>query len=702
MISVPEKLDAADLFCGAGGMTTGAEQSGIVRPVLAVNHWQTAIFSHQNNHPDTRHICARIEDFNLRDDRLPEFDLLMAGIECVHHSNARGAAPINDQARASAWRVLDWMQRFMPRWCVFENVREFLKWGPVDEDGRKIKERECEIFDAWIAAIRSLGYRVDWKLLNAADYGAHTKRIRLFIVCRLNTTVSFHWPQQTHFQPPKESRDRLWDVPYWRPAYEIIDFSKPCPSIFNRKRPLADKTLRRIRIGLEKFVENNPTPFIVKYHGGRDPRRDGTERQYSILGPLPVIDSQPRFALASPVGIHLRGTATAWDLAEPAPTMTAGGNHFGIALPIGVNLKGKSDGYDIGEALPTQTAHAAHLGIAAPYMTANFGERPGQDPRCFGVDRPANVITPRGAGNLIVPFLYQLIGRGAGRSYPLGSSVPTIVAARNTVGLISPFLVQSQGPGWGCDRYEGVFDPFTAMPTILGRNNHAVVTPFLMPRQGFYDCQRLKRCADVYESLPTITASHSPAHLVMPFLVDPNWQENRGGRNRIHDLGKPLGTITTCNQKHLCVPYFVDVNHGDDRRTGDRSFSIQDSLGTLTSRLGKGVVFSRLTHHFGNPPRISAHDHRGTVLCEQPVTDIWPKVENPRNAMQELLDTMKRIGVYDIGFRMLDIDELKAAQGFPADYELHGNKAEQVKQIGNSVCPAVMKAICESIGEQDG
>lgn len=125
------RLKAADLFCGAGGFTTGALQAG-VDVVLAVNHWRTAIYTHESNHPETRHICARISDIDIKHDRtLPDLDMILASPECTHHSIARGGRPVCDQRRSTPWNVLDWVEAKLPRWLIVENVREFRDWGPI-------------------------------------------------------------------------------------------------------------------------------------------------------------------------------------------------------------------------------------------------------------------------------------------------------------------------------------------------------------------------------------------------------------------------------------------------------------------------------------------------------------------------------------------------------------------------------------------
>lgn len=485
-------MRAADLFCGAGGSTTGASAAG-VKVVLAVNHWRTAVYSHEANHPETRHICARIDDIDPRHDDLPRFDILMASPECTHHSIARGGMPVDDQKRATPWHVCAWAEARRPKWIVVENVREFRDWGPI-HNGRPINSRKGETFNAWLNALRSLGYTVEYQLLNAADFGAATKRIRLFVVARRGAG-SIRWPTPTH-------------AGRWRAAAEIIDWSRPCPSIFGRKRPLADKTLRRIEIGLKKFVGAAADPFIVKLRGSR-----------------------------SDVGhagdVHCSG--------DPLGTITAGGTHHAIA----------------------------------------------------------------------VPFQFKAMGRNPGATKPITEPIPTIVAARE---------------------------------------NHAIVCPYIVKHHG-------------------------------------GQRDGRDGTERQHSLLEPLPTVDTQPRFGLAAPFLANVNHGDDERSGNRVHSVEQPLRTVTTKRGESLVLPFLTEYYGNGGARTVSDPFST-FCTKPKHGL---------AMAELLDTMGQLGVVDVGFRMLDVDELAAAQGFPAGYELRGTKAEQIKQVGNAVCPDVMQAICTTI-----
>ena len=521
-------LRAVELFCGAGGTTTGAEQSGRVKVQLAVNHWPTAITTHRNNHPHVRHVCAPIDLVDPRDFIGQGLNVVMASPECIFHSNARGGKPVDDQRRATAWCVPRWAEVLRPKWLIIENVREFQDWGPLGSNHRPLASKKGEIFEAWINSLRALNYHVEWKLLNAADYGGATKRIRLFIVARLgHSKKPIPWPEITH---PKGS---------WTPAAAIIDWAIPCPSIFGRKRPLADKTLRRIEIGLRKFCGPGAEPFIVK----------------------------------------MRGTNNAVSTGDPLPTVTGGGNHEGLAMPFTVMLSHLSD-----------------------------------------------------------------------RVTPLGDPLPTITTAKG--------------------------------------GEQAIVKPFFMPRQGHYDCRRDKPSKSLNEPLPTITANHGPGQLVMPFVS--TFHNGPDGERRNSGMDEPLPTVDTQNRHAVVAPFMVDANHGEtDRSPGGRVHPIDQPIGALSTKNGKSLVLPFLTEYFANG---------GPRSVEEPLSVVTTKHRHGL-AMAQLVQTMGELGIVDVGFRMLEPHELAAAQGFPSGYEIYGTKADQVKQIGNSVHTAVARALCTSIAE---
>jgi len=232
-------IKAVDLFCGAGGTGAqdAAEEEGVKLDLTAINHWDVAIETHSQNHPEARHVCADIND--VRPERFfkrGELDWMFASPECTHHSRARGGLPMDDQRRCGARRVVDWAERIYPARIWIENVKEFLEWGPLDKHGRPISRLKGALFLNWVRDLRTLGYTVDWRIQNAANFGAPTTRERLIIqAARRGTRLV--WPEFSH-QRPSDNGELFARLPAWLNARDhVIDWSLPCPSIFTRCSP---------------------------------------------------------------------------------------------------------------------------------------------------------------------------------------------------------------------------------------------------------------------------------------------------------------------------------------------------------------------------------------------------------------------------------------------------------------------------------
>ncbi len=284
-----DTVTAVDLFCGAGGTSTGliqaAESLGKKVNLTAINHWDKAIQTHKANHAEVRHLCENLDNVTPRA-LFPQgrINLLVASPECTHHSNARGGVPCSDQSRATAWRVVDWAAAIYIDNILIENVPEFMSWGPLGADGKPMKSKRGATFQALKVALESLGYRVDHRVLNAADYGDPTCRNRLFLIARRGNK-KIRWPEPTHAEKPEPNLFGNQVNP-WVPAREIIDWTIEGQSIFHRKKPLAEKTLARIEYGLQKFGGED---FLVKFFG--------TGRAQSVDQPLGTVTTKDRFGL---------------------------------------------------------------------------------------------------------------------------------------------------------------------------------------------------------------------------------------------------------------------------------------------------------------------------------------------------------------------------------------------------------------------
>lgn len=323
-----------DLFAGGGGASTGIEQA-IGRHVdIAVNHDADAVAMHQANHPQTRHFISDVFEVDPREvcgDR--PVGLLWASPDCKHFSKAKGGKPVSKKIRSLAWVVIKWAKTVHPRVILLENVEEFQTWGPLGADGRPCPARKGTTFRRWISQLEALGYRVEWRELRACDFGAPTIRKRLFLVARRDG-LPIVWPQPSH--GPKGSGLK----PY-RTAAECIDWSIPCPSIFERERPLAEATLRRIAHGIQRYVIDATHPFIVRI--GHTGHGDSGKAEHLLVAPAVARQRDDVAAfLAKHFGGNPQPGKTAASLREPAPTVLARGGPQALVM---TNLQPETGGH---------------------------------------------------------------------------------------------------------------------------------------------------------------------------------------------------------------------------------------------------------------------------------------------------------------------------------------------------------------------
>lgn len=424
---------AVDLFCGAGGTSAGLARACTAAErsldLTAVNHWERAIETHSANHPAARHLCHGLDDVDPRKLVGRQLDLLMASPECTHHSAARGGKPCEDQSRSTAWHVVRWADALRPKYILVENVREFQTWGPLGSNKRPLKRRKGETFQAWLQAIRSLGYVVDCRLLNAADYGAATSRTRLFVIARRGRGT-IPWPEPTHAKEPVRDLFGL-DRPRWRAAREVIDWSLPCPSIFTRKRPLSQNTLRRIEAGLRRFGGAAAEPFLLVLRQNLDGR--------SLDLPVPTLTAGgEHVGLVRPFVIGQQSGAVARDTEEPLPTVAAAGA-ISLVEPFVMQMsQSGSNGSrlrDVEMPHPTITT-ADDLGLVQPFLVpTNYGERPGQAPRNHDIAEPLPTVVATGTHGVVQPFVVRYNGRSGAQSPEEPFST---LDTNDRLGLVSP------------------------------------------------------------------------------------------------------------------------------------------------------------------------------------------------------------------------------------------------------------------------
>jgi len=380
-----------DMFCGSGGESQGinwsAEKAGVKIEMFAINHWERAIETHRANFPLAEHICRDVRDIDpssLMDGR--KIALLWASPACTHFSVARGGKPMDDQSRVTPFTILDWLDKLTIDRVIIENVPEFCSWGPLDERTcRPIPEAKGDTFNAFITMIRGLGYAVDWKVLNAADYGAPTTRRRLFIqAVRTGSEKAILWPEATHTRPETGITLTRGMFP-WVPASKIIDWTLPIQIIDERSKPLVANTMKRICRGIEKYWGEYATPFLVRYNGGR---------VLPVDVPVPTITTAKggAIALVEPFIIDYYGNGTTHTLSDPLPTVTTH-DRFALVTP---------ENTSIGFRMLRPSELAAAQSFPRSYtFTGNRGEV---------VKQIGNAVCPKIAEALTTDYMRELAG----------------------------------------------------------------------------------------------------------------------------------------------------------------------------------------------------------------------------------------------------------------------------------------------------
>lgn len=493
-----------DNFAGGGGASTGIEMATGYSVDIAINHDPEAIKMHKANHPNTKHYCENVWAVDpVKACNGHPVGLAWFSPDCKHFSKAKGGKPKDKNIRGLAWVACRWAGLVRPRVIMLENVEEFKTWGPLNRGHHPIKAKQGKTFEKFVQQLNDLGYTVEFKELIAADYGAPTMRKRFFMIARCDGKPIV-WPEPTHAPADSEEVKAGLKKPYVG-AYTQIDFSRPCPSIFDTSeeikekygiravRPLAQKTMDRIARGFIKFVLNNPKPFIIQCNHG------GERRPNDIREPMPTITGKHGYGIVEPYMVQIGQTGFAKDRSK-----------------------------DVREPLTTIVSKNEHCLIEptlAPYMGTNTTNHPGGNCK-----DPIHTITTGNQQCLISPTLIQYhseTSKDGVRGQTIKDPIMTVDSS-NRYGLVASFLHKYYDGG-----YKGAGETVeNPLPTVTAWDHNSVVTANLIQMNNHCDGK------DIRQPLPTITAGDGHFGEVRAFLI------KYYGQGTGQDIKDPLDTVT--------------------------------------------------------------------------------------------------------------------------------------------------------------
>lgn len=466
-----------DNFAGGGGASTGIELATGKSVDIAINHDPEAIRMHKANHPNTKHYCEDVWQVDpIKACKGHPVGLAWFSPDCKHFSKAKGGKPKDKFIRGLAWVACRWAGLVRPRVIMLENVEEFKTWGPLNRGHHPIKAKQGKTFGKFVQQLQNLGYEVQFRELVAADYGAPTMRKRFFMIARCDG-YPIIWPEPTH--APRDSEEVKAGLlkPYVG-AYTQIDFSRPCPSIFDTAqeikekygiravRPLAPKTMERIARGLKKFVLDNPKPFVIQSnHGGKRKPND-------IRVPMPTITGRHGYGIVEPYMVQIGQTCFAKDrskdVREPLTTIVSKNEHCLISPTLiqyhSETAKGEVRGQNIEDPIMTVDG-SNRYGLVTSFLHKYYDG--GYKGAGESVENPLPTVTAWDHNSVVTANLIQMNNHCDGRN--IIDPLPTITAGDGHFGEVRAFLIKYYGNGSA----EDVTEP---LDTITSRGRFGLVT----------------------------------------------------------------------------------------------------------------------------------------------------------------------------------------------------------------------------------
>lgn len=466
-----------DNFAGGGGASTGIELATGYSVDIAINHDPEAIKMHKANHPNTMHYCENVWAIDpVKACKGHPVGLAWFSPDCKHFSKAKGGKPKDKNIRGLAWVACRWAGLVRPRVIMLENVEEFKTWGPLNRGHHPIKSKQGRTFEKFVQQLNDLGYEVQFKELIAADYGAPTMRKRFFMIARCDGKPIV-WPEPTHAPADSEEVKAGLLKPYVG-AYTQIDFSRPCPSIFDTSekikekygiravRPLAPKTMERIARGLKKFVLDNPEPFIIQCNHG------GERRPNDIREPMPTITGKHGYGIVEPTLAPYMGTNTTnhpgGNCKDPIHTITTGNQQCLISPTLiqyhSETVKGEVRGQTIEEPIMTVDG-SNRYGLVTSFLHKYYDG--GYKGAGENIENPLPTVTAWDHNSVVTANLIQMNNHCDGGN--MRDPIPTITAGDGHFGEVRAFLIKYYGQGTGQDINE-------PLDTVTSRDRFGLVT----------------------------------------------------------------------------------------------------------------------------------------------------------------------------------------------------------------------------------